>query len=234
MSSAQARRASRCGASSPGTPARISTSAPWNALATSVASVAGGNRSRRRCSAAQSSATSVSILRQSAIASRQRAAKLPEDADVAGADIFTQVGASGSPLLGQRPGSRVQGLLALQEPRVLALEQGRQQTAAAAEVVVDERQPHAGSLRHRARGRRRPAVHRRGIVLAEATGGTLVTMEGSGHLPQARDPVKVNLLLRDFIKPPPPRRWVRGRSRRKRALYISSAARASAATSCGG
>ena len=35
--------------------------------------------------------------------------------------------------------------------------------------------------------------------------------------------MKVNLLLRDFIKPaPPPRRWVRGRSRRKRALYISS------------
>jgi hypothetical protein len=38
-----------------------------------------------------------------------------------------------------------------------------------------------------------------------------------------RDPVKVNLLLRDFVKPaPPPRRWVRGKSRSKRALYISS------------
>ena len=38
-----------------------------------------------------------------------------------------------------------------------------------------------------------------------------------------RDPVKVNLLLREFVAPaPPPRRWVRGRSRRKRALYISS------------
>jgi predicted glycosyltransferase len=38
-----------------------------------------------------------------------------------------------------------------------------------------------------------------------------------------RDPVAVNLLLRDFVKPAPPReRWVRGRSRRKRALYISS------------
>jgi predicted glycosyltransferase len=35
--------------------------------------------------------------------------------------------------------------------------------------------------------------------------------------------VKVNLLLRDFVVPaPPPRSWVRGRSRRKRALYISS------------
>ena len=63
----------------------------------------------------------------------------------------------------------------------------------------------------------------RGIALAEHTGGQLVVLEGSGHAPHVRDPVKVNLLLRDFLKPaPPPRRWVRGRSRRKRALYISS------------
>jgi pimeloyl-ACP methyl ester carboxylesterase len=41
--------------------------------------------------------------------------------------------------------------------------------------------------------------HARGVALAEATGGQLVTLEGSGHFPQARDPVKVNLLLRDFI-----------------------------------
>jgi pimeloyl-ACP methyl ester carboxylesterase/predicted glycosyltransferase len=62
-----------------------------------------------------------------------------------------------------------------------------------------------------------------GIALAEHTGGRLVLLEGSGHAPQVRDPVRVNLLLRDFIKPaPPPRRWVRGKSRRKRALYISS------------
>ena len=63
----------------------------------------------------------------------------------------------------------------------------------------------------------------RGIALAEHTGGRLVLLEGSFHAPHVRDPVKVNLLLRDFVKPaPPPRRWVRGRSRRKRALYISS------------
>jgi pimeloyl-ACP methyl ester carboxylesterase/predicted glycosyltransferase len=63
----------------------------------------------------------------------------------------------------------------------------------------------------------------RGIALAEDTGGELVLLEGSGHAPHVRDPVKVNLLLRDFVKPsPPPRRWVRGRSRRRRALYISS------------
>ena len=63
----------------------------------------------------------------------------------------------------------------------------------------------------------------RGIALAEATGGELVMLEGSGHGPHARDPVKVNLLLREFVVPArPPARWVRGRSRRKRALYISS------------
>lgn len=41
--------------------------------------------------------------------------------------------------------------------------------------------------------------HARGAALAEATGGQLVTLAGSGHLPQARDPVVVNLLLRDFL-----------------------------------
>ena len=43
----------------------------------------------------------------------------------------------------------------------------------------------------------------RGIALAEATGGDLVLLEGSGHGPHVRDPVKVNLLLRDFAVPPP-------------------------------
>jgi pimeloyl-ACP methyl ester carboxylesterase/predicted glycosyltransferase len=63
----------------------------------------------------------------------------------------------------------------------------------------------------------------RGIALAEHTGGRLVLLEGSGHAPHVRDPVKVNLLLREFVTPaPPPRRWVRGRSRRRRALYICS------------
>src|SRR5207245_2443699 len=48
-------------------------------------------------------------------------------------------------------------------------------------------------------------------------------MKGSGHIPTARDPVKFNLLLRDFVEPAPsPATWVRGRSRGKRALYISS------------
>ena len=38
-----------------------------------------------------------------------------------------------------------------------------------------------------------------GARLAELANGTLAVLEGSGHLPHARDPVKVNLLLRDFI-----------------------------------
>jgi pimeloyl-ACP methyl ester carboxylesterase/predicted glycosyltransferase len=63
----------------------------------------------------------------------------------------------------------------------------------------------------------------RGAAFAEQTGGRLVVLEGSGHAPHVRDPVKVNLLLRDFIAPAKPSgRWVRGKSRRKRVLYISS------------
>ena len=66
--------------------------------------------------------------------------------------------------------------------------------------------------------------HAHAVRLAEVTGGKLVTIEGGGHNPPSRDPVKVNLLLRDFIKPEPKptSTWVRARNRRKRALYISS------------
>jgi pimeloyl-ACP methyl ester carboxylesterase/predicted glycosyltransferase len=62
----------------------------------------------------------------------------------------------------------------------------------------------------------------RGAALAEHAGGELILLEGSGHAPHVRDPVKVNLLLRDFVSPPRPMRWTRGKSRRKRAIYISS------------
>jgi pimeloyl-ACP methyl ester carboxylesterase len=40
----------------------------------------------------------------------------------------------------------------------------------------------------------------RGAALAEQTGGRLVLLEGSGHGPHVRDPVRVNLLLREFIQ----------------------------------
>lgn len=40
----------------------------------------------------------------------------------------------------------------------------------------------------------------RGRRVAELTGGDLVVLEGSGHLPFARDPVRVNLEIRDFLR----------------------------------
>ena len=73
--------------------------------------------------------------------------------------------------------------------------------------------------------------HDVGAALAEMTGGALATLEGSGHIPMARDPVKVNLLLRDFVeRTRPPTKasaarsstWFRGRVRPKRALYVCS------------
>ena len=46
----------------------------------------------------------------------------------------------------------------------------------------------------------------RAEAVAELTGGTLVKLEGSGHLPQARDPVKVNTLMRQFGEAVAPQR----------------------------
>ncbi len=66
--------------------------------------------------------------------------------------------------------------------------------------------------------------HARAATLARETGGKLVTLQGSGHAPHARDPVKVNLLLREFVegRPTAPAVWTRGRRRGRRALYLSS------------
>ena len=47
------------------------------------------------------------------------------------------------------------------------------------------------------RDRIRPPAH--SAALACATSGTLVTLEGAGHLPMARDPVRVNLLIKQFV-----------------------------------
>jgi pimeloyl-ACP methyl ester carboxylesterase len=41
--------------------------------------------------------------------------------------------------------------------------------------------------------------HAVGAAAAELTGGRLVTIEGGGHCPQARHPVIVNLLIREFV-----------------------------------
>jgi len=72
---------------------------------------------------------------------------------------------------------------------------------------------------------RTDAVGRR---LAELTGGSFVSLVGSGHGPHARDPVRVNALVRDFVDrvhPPAPRptaTWTRAAARPRRALYLSS------------
>jgi pimeloyl-ACP methyl ester carboxylesterase/predicted glycosyltransferase len=67
----------------------------------------------------------------------------------------------------------------------------------------------------------------RGVRVAELTGGRLVRFESSGHAPQAREPVRVNRLIREFAdrvgrRPATPARWIRAQARRRRALYVSS------------
>jgi pimeloyl-ACP methyl ester carboxylesterase/predicted glycosyltransferase len=67
----------------------------------------------------------------------------------------------------------------------------------------------------------------RGHRVAELTDGELVVLDGAGHVPHARDPVKVNRLIIDFIEeatgaPMRTTTWTRGLRRRKRALYLSS------------
>ena len=62
-----------------------------------------------------------------------------------------------------------------------------------------------------------------GKALAKLTGGRLETVEGAGHIPQARKPVQVNLAMREFIAGTPLRDpTVHRGDGRKRALYISS------------
>ncbi len=42
--------------------------------------------------------------------------------------------------------------------------------------------------------------HQVGQEAARIGNGALVSLEGSGHIPNARDPVKVNLILREFVE----------------------------------
>jgi pimeloyl-ACP methyl ester carboxylesterase len=64
-----------------------------------------------------------------------------------------------------------------------------------------------------------------GVALAAEPGGRLVQLEGAGHAPHVRDPVKVNSLVADFAgagPAPATRTWTRALRRPKRALYLSS------------
>jgi pimeloyl-ACP methyl ester carboxylesterase/predicted glycosyltransferase len=67
----------------------------------------------------------------------------------------------------------------------------------------------------------------RGRRVAELIGAPLITLEGAGHLPVARDPVAINRLIRDFAdhstgRIAAPARVRRGPGRRRRVLYLSS------------
>jgi pimeloyl-ACP methyl ester carboxylesterase len=68
--------------------------------------------------------------------------------------------------------------------------------------------------------------HADGEELARASGARLITIEGGGHIPNARDPVRVNLAIRDFVEAPATTTttttWTHALRRRRRALYISS------------
>ncbi|MET9630674.1 alpha/beta fold hydrolase [Lentzea sp. NPDC006480] len=68
--------------------------------------------------------------------------------------------------------------------------------------------------------------HAIGERLAELTGGSLVLVEGSGHGVHARDPVRINLLIKEFVDRVHPTasrtRSSRPISRPPRALYLSS------------
>ncbi|MDH5403610.1 MAG: alpha/beta fold hydrolase [Candidatus Heimdallarchaeota archaeon] len=62
-----------------------------------------------------------------------------------------------------------------------------------------------------------------GIELAKLVGGKFINLIGSGHGPMGRDPIKVNLLIKNFIYPEiNTQNWERASIRKRRALYISS------------
>ncbi|MEX0961057.1 MAG: alpha/beta fold hydrolase [Burkholderiales bacterium] len=67
----------------------------------------------------------------------------------------------------------------------------------------------------------------KGKIIAQLTRGEFILLEGSGHLPQCRDPALVNLAIRDFVnrlecRPRPMRTLRRGAGKRRRVLYLSS------------
>jgi pimeloyl-ACP methyl ester carboxylesterase len=67
------------------------------------------------------------------------------------------------------------------------------------EVITRCRRVHCPVLViHGTDDRIRPVSH--GRELAQLTGGRFASIEAGGHLPNVRDPVKVNLLLRDFVQ----------------------------------
>lgn len=71
--------------------------------------------------------------------------------------------------------------------------------------------------------------HARAERLAEETKGSLVTLAGAGHCSGNRDPVRFNLLIREFIEEIAPRRprrrtWRRAQARPRRILIVPGGA----------
>lgn len=71
-----------------------------------------------------------------------------------------------------------------------------------------------------------PSVEK-GQAFADMTDAEMIVMEGSGHLVMAREPIKVNRAITDFVhkskgNPMRANTWTRGLSRPKKALYVSS------------
>ena len=66
--------------------------------------------------------------------------------------------------------------------------------------------------------------HARGEAIRDLVpGARMLTINGGGHLPSARDPVLFNRALRDFVAGTPrASTWVRAMSRKRKALFISS------------
>jgi pimeloyl-ACP methyl ester carboxylesterase/UDP:flavonoid glycosyltransferase YjiC (YdhE family) len=62
----------------------------------------------------------------------------------------------------------------------------------------------------------------RARALAALTGARFLTLEGSGHIPAARDPVRVNHLIREFAENGSAPRAIRQGRRTPRALLVSS------------
>ena len=86
--------------------------------------------------------------------------EFPEYAYVAGADVFAQVVAGRSPLVGEGALVGEQGVLAFEQAVGEVFEHGHQQPALGAEVVVDEREPGAARWRRRASRWRRKRAQR--------------------------------------------------------------------------
>ena len=114
--------------------------------------------------------------------------ELPEDADVARAEILSEVGAYRAPLPGERLSAGIERPLALEQALVLVLEDGGEQAALAAEVVVDERELDAPLLatarvvaaKPRSPPRRRLRDRDLSVIIAHHAGEELIIAATTG------------------------------------------------------